>query len=610
MRNITLLLSLLASGYLSAEPTVRYDISFPNATHHEAEIRATFSGVDLSKPLKVVMSRSSPGRYALHEFAKNVSRFRATDAQSNALRVEHKDPYSWDVTPQSETIICYYTLYGDLVDGTYAAIDQTHAHLNLPATLIWAEGMAGVPATLAFHVPEGSGWKAATQLIPNPDGTFSAPAIAGSALEWMMDSPVELSASPIREWTYAGQTFRLALHHQGSDADAEQFEDLCKRVVAEERGVFGELPHYDHGTYTFLVDFLPWAHADGMEHRDSTVITGDLELKNSMQRAIGIVSHEFFHSWNVKRIRPKSLEPFAFERADMSGELWFAEGFTNYYGDLVLKRAGLDTLDDFAQNMSGALNAVLNDPGHNVASAVEMSQDAPFVDAAKSVDPTNWGNNFISYYIYGQALAFGIDLAIRERFPGKSLDDWMRTIWREHPDIEKPYTIADLENTLAKTTGDPAFAHQIFTDNITGLKPLDYATLSDHAGFALILAHPGKPWLGGPDLQESENGLRVADPTLRGSPVYAVGIDTGDAIYSCGQDEVKTISNLSACLALHKPGDAVVLGVRGRGGDRTVTVQLGQDPTLELKAYEQLGRSVPSDIERFRKEWLGSRSAN
>ena len=604
------MLFLLTTGHLVAAPAIHYDLSFPNAAHHEAEIRATFSGLG-NHPIEIVMSRSSPGRYALHEFAKNISNFRAIGAGNQPLTTEHTSPYSWTITPQDGTVVCLYTLYGDRVDGTYAAIDTTHAHLNLPATLVWARGMEGVAATLKFNVPAGSGWKAATQLIPNEDGTFSAPNLAGSSLEWMMDSSVELSASPIREWKLDDATFRLALHHQGSEAAAATFADMCKTVVAEERGVFGEFPHYDHGTYTFLVDYLPYASGDGMEHRDSTIISGAVTLHEAGGHgAIGTVSHEFFHSWNVKRIRPRSLEPFDFERADMSGELWFAEGFTNYYGILVLRRANLETFDEFVGAMSGAVNAVLNNPGHLLLSPVGMSEQAPFVDAARSIDPTNVTNNFISYYTYGQALALGIDLAIRARFPGKSLDDWMRKMWHEHPDVNQPYTLNDLEHTLGEATGDQSFAKEIFANHIAGVQPLDYEHLVAPAGLVLTLLHPGQAWLGTTRTTASANGIDVVGPTLRGSPIYVAGVDSGDAILECDKEAVKTTSKLDACVAAHKPGDTLLLQIQGRNGPRTVPVTLTQDPTLQLTTFEHLNRPVTPEIQAFRNQWLSSKAAN
>ncbi len=453
--NKALLAVLAAALPLLGQSSVKYELKFPNAVHHEAEIRATFSGV--SQPvLEIIMSRSSPGRYALHEFAKNVYNFRATDGQGHALNVVRPTPYGWNVSGHHGTVVVEYTLFGDRVDGTYAAIDPTHAHLNIPAALVWAHGFEQSRSTLSFEMPAGSNWKVATQLIPEGSGLWSAP-----NLEWLMDSPVELSNFDMPEWKVEDATFRLALHHQGSAEQASAYAELCKAVVLEEEGIFGAFPKYEGGAYTFLVDYLPYASGDGMEHRDSTVVSGRVQLPEAAHFAIGAISHEFFHSWNVKRIRPRSLEPFDFEHADMSGELWFAEGFTNYYGPLTLERAGISTQEQFLSGMGRTVNGILNSPGRNFNSAVEMSRLAPFVDAARSIDQTNFENIFISYYSYGEALALGIDLAIRARFPGKSLDDWMRTVWQEHPDISRPYALGDLEAALAKTTGDRQFAAEI-----------------------------------------------------------------------------------------------------------------------------------------------------
>ncbi len=248
-----------------------------------------------------------------------------------------------------------------------------------------------------------------------------------------MDSPVELSAHTLVAWTVGDQRFRMAVHSHGTNAQLEALAKKAQAVVLEAEGVFGELPKFDNGTYTFLLDYLPYVFGDGMEHRDSTSICGERGFEDSPRMTrLGTIAHEFFHAWNVRRIRPRSLEPFDFERANMSGELWFAEGFTSYYGPLMIQRAGFSTLDEFAKEMGSAVNRVLHAPGREMFSAVEMSEQAPFVDAARSVDATNFRNTFISYYTYGAALAFGLDLRIREQFPGKSLDDWMRAMWRRH----------------------------------------------------------------------------------------------------------------------------------------------------------------------------------
>jgi predicted metalloprotease with PDZ domain len=594
-------LALLATPVF-AQKSVHYELSFPNAIHHEAEVRATFTGVD-EPVLHILMSRSSPGRYALHEFAKNVYNVRATDELGRSLPLSHPDPYGWDASGHKGTVSLEYTVFGDRVDGTYAAIDETHAHLNMPAVLAWAPGFESATATLKFDIPPGSNWTVATQLLPNPDGTWSAP-----NLEWLMDSPVEIGRHDLPIWKIEGTTFRLALHHGGTPEQAAVFAEMCKAVVTEEEGVFGEFPKYEGGTYTFLIDYLPYASFDGMEHRDSTVITGTGNLKSDAYREIGTVSHEFFHSWNVKRIRPRSLEPFDFERADMSGELWFAEGFTSYYGPLALVRSGLSSLGDFAGQMGNAVNLVLTAPGRSVHNVVEMSRLAPFVDAAQSIDPQNFANTFISYYPYGEAIALGIDLEIRERFPGKTLDDWMRTMWREHPDIDKPYTLDDLQSTLAETTASKQFAHEVFQRHIYGTAPLDYAPLLAHAGLLLRKAAPGQVWLGARDLHVSKKGIEIASYTLRDSPLYQAGLDKGDLILKVDRKALKSEHGLTAWLKRHKPGDRIQVLARTRSGERILAMVLTERPSLEIVTYERAGQPVTPEIIAFRKAWLGSKA--
>jgi predicted metalloprotease with PDZ domain len=384
---------------------------------------------------------------------------------------------------------------------------------------------------------------------------------------------------------------------------------LCQAVTAEEEGVWGAFPKYDTGAYTFLLDYLPWASSDGMEHRDSTVISGARDLRDSAAGLIDSVAHEFFHSWNVKRIRPKTLEPFNFEDADMSGELWFAEGFTQYYGPLALKRAGIENMDRFVRSLGGTVNQVLTAPGREVFNVIDMSRRAPFVDAATSLDPVNTANTFISYYTYGDAIALGIDLAIREQFPGKSLDDWMRAMWKAHPDTDKPYTLDDLERTLAEVTSKD-FAAGVFTRHIYGKEPFDYEPLLARAGILLRKASTPKTWIGAPGLAFSDRGADVTSLTLRGAPLYQAGVDRGDRIVAWDGKAIKTQAELSALLEAHKPGDRIKLEVEGRAGKRDTELELAGPTGYETELYEVAGRDVTAEMKSFRDAWLGSKAVH
>jgi predicted metalloprotease with PDZ domain len=320
------------------------------------------------------------------------------------------------------------------------------------------------------------------------------------------------------------------------------------------------------------------------------------------------VAHEFFHSWNVKRIRPRSLEPFDYERANVSGELWFVEGFTNYYAPLVLERAGITTREEMMRDMGDAVNTALNSPGREVRSLVDMSRLAPFTDGPNFPDLMNQANTYISYYTYGQAVALGIDLAIRSRFPGKSLDDWMRVMWRRHPDVQKPYTGQDLEQALAEATGSRDFAREIFQRHIDGLQPLEYAALLSRAGFVLQPAAPGRAWLGTPRMNFSDRGIDITGLTLRGSPLYVAGIDSGDRIIEIDAKNLKTRRDLEELMAAHKPGDRSTLTVETRAGKKQVQITWAQAPDVEIVSFEKAGRPVTPQITAFRDAWLGSKA--
>jgi len=597
---------LLAAGPALAQAPVRYEVEFLNAVHHEARITATFSDLGAG-PLEVRMSRSSPGRYALHEFPKNVYGVTAVDGQGRPLTVTRPDPYGWTVAKHDGTVRFTYTLYGDRLDGTYAAIDATHAHLNAPAAFVWARGLEDRGISVTFRPPPGSGWKVATQLAPTEDPyTFTAPNLA-----YLLDSPVELSDFTLREWTVRSNgkeyTIRLALHHAGTEEEADAYAEMTRRVVDEQHAIFGELPDFEYGSYTFIADYLPWAAGDGMEHRNSTILTSARPLATGALQNLGTVSHEFFHAWNVERIRPRSLEPFDFERANMSGELWLAEGFTSYYTNLTLVRAGLIDVDEYARRISGMLDAVINSPGRRFHSLVEMGMLAPFTDAATSVDPTNRANTFVSYYTWGAAVGLGLDLTLRARTPGRTLDDFMRELWHAHGKTEVPYTPGDVRQALSRVSGDPAFADAFLRDYVYGRDVVDYETLLARAGFVLRRANPGRATMGQAALSFENGEIRVAGPTLIGTPLYDAGIDRGDRILSIDGQRIASAAELDALLASRRPGDTATIAFEQRGKRRTATITLVEDPRLEVVTFEAAGRPMTDEERQFRDAWLGSR---
>lgn len=598
--------AVLAMG-LGAAP-VKYEISFPNAVHHEAEVQVTISSAG-ANPLELRMSRTSPGRYSLHEFAKNLYNVRATDAHGNPLPILRPNPHQWNVHGHDGTVVFRYTVYADHADGTYSGIDPTHAHLNMPATFVWAREHEHRPIEVRFHLPPASGWKAATQLVPTGEpGMFRAP-----DLYYFMDSPTELSAHETREWPVelAGKryTVRLAVHHQGGDSKLDEYAEMIAPVVSEAGAVFGEYPEFDYGTYTFIADYLPWVFGDGMEHRNSTILTSKRSLGEATLGLLGTLSHEFFHAWNVERIRPKSLEPFDFEAVNMSGALWFAEGFTSYYGPLLLRRAGL--LDDagYAGRISDGLATVLLAPGRDYFSAVEMSMQAPFTDRATWVDATNQLNTFISYYTWGAALGLALDLTLRSRFAGLDLDDYMRAVWRTHGAVEVPYTLTDLQNILAELTGDARFAESFFGSYVRGREAPDFRTLLAAAGFLLRPKYPGRATVGWVHTRPSPRGVEVTSATQVATPLYEAGVDRGDVIVRLDGRRVRSAEDIRAAEDAHAPGDVVAIEYEGRAGTVRTSLTLMENRWLEVVPYEVAGMDLTPGIRAFREEWLGRRGS-
>ncbi|WP_458308855.1 M61 family metallopeptidase [Croceiramulus getboli] len=431
-----------------------YSISFANALHHEGLIKVVFPEL-ASQPLTVRMARTSPGRYALHEFAKNVYGVKATNSAGNELTITRPDPYSWTISGHDGTVQLEYTLFANRADGTYAQIDETHAHLNMPATFMFAEGLEERPIQIIFDVRQDLNWKIATQLKQENETIYSAP-----DLNYFMDSPTEISAFDSRSFMVDDQSIRFVLHHPGTAQEFDTYFEQVKKIVLEQKAVFGELPDFDFGTYTFLACYMPNVDGDGMEHRNSTVLT-DVEAlaDGGMENNIGTVSHEFFHAWNVERLRPADLEPFDFYEVNMSDCLWFAEGFTSYYDDLILCRAGIITEEQYIEGLTGTFNYVWNSPALVLFNPIEMSRKAPFVDAATTVDPTNWANTFVSYYSYGSVLGLALDLSLREK--GLTLDSYMQRLWEQYGSPEKPYTVSNLEETLSDYAG-AEFAESFF----------------------------------------------------------------------------------------------------------------------------------------------------
>ena len=609
----------------TAPAPITYRVTFPEPEHHWMQVEMTVTGLGAG-PFKARMSRSSPGRYAVHEFAKNIFFAEAFSSRGTKLAVTRPDVDVWQVVNHDGTVRIVYKIFGDTPDGTYMGVDVTHARMNMPAAFMWVPGMESRAMKITFAPPQGSNWKIATQLFgTNDPWTFTAP-----NLQYFMDSFTELADLVISEFTVANSDgtpvkIRLAAHSDGTQSDVDELAKLVQPLVREHMAVYGEFPKYEPGNYTFLLDYVAWGDGDGMEHRNSTAVSQPgLTLKTAQGRsqALGTISHEYFHNWNVERIRPAGLEPFDFTRENITCCLWVAEGFTQYYGELLLRRAGLST-----RVPVNYATAVINGAGRQVRSAVQMSEHAPFADAGVANDAHDRARTFISYYTYGAAIALGLDLSLRDISNGKiTLDDYMRLMWKEFgkPEpaspglVTRPYTLRDLRMELGILTNNTKFADDFFDRYVEGRDVIDYARLLKLAGYELRPGAPNRGWAGIVQVQTTTGGLLVGmgggrggggvtkTPVAFNSPIYKAGVDFGDTITSI--DGQPATMDSWAALSAKPAGTQVKLGILRRGGlTATGTLVLEADPALTVVDLAIGGGTLTDAQKSFRDAWLNSK---
>ncbi|RZK43867.1 MAG: M61 family peptidase [Pedobacter sp.] len=603
---LTFLSVLLFSSFFSAvaQQEIKYELSFPNVVHHEAQITMKIPSVPQG-PLKIRVGRSSPGRYATHEFGKNVYHLKAFDVQGKPLNVHQLAGDEYVIPTPSSAVKITYTLFGNWIDGTYAGFDETHAHMNIPAVFAFPVGMDKRARVVKFNGIEKFNWKVVTQLKPLATGEYYAP-----TFQYFMDSPIELSAYLTSSWDIKSvdgksQRIHVVSHSKDDQKTIDNYTQLLKGMVDEQIAVWGELPKFDYGNYYFIHDVYPAYAGDGMEHRNSTVIVQRTpKIAGYESNLLGTFSHEFFHAWNVERLRPKTLEPFNFTHSNISDELWFAEGFTQYYGNLTLTRAGLRTVENASQTFGGIANTVLNSPGAKDFSPIQASRYAVFADAGVAVDQTNKGNIFTSYYTYGASVALALDLKLRSEFK-LTLDDYMRALWKAYGKPEIPYTVSDLQTVLGTLTKNPSFAADFFKRYVYGTEKADYAKLLLNAGFVLQKSSPNKAFSGLGRLS-FEKGVGTIGQTAKGSPAYIAGLDVGAILLSIDGVEVKDQEALNKITDSHKPGEIIKVNYSYYGEEKSTSIALIENPALELVSIEKNGGVLTASMQEFRNKWLGS----
>ncbi len=463
------------------------------------------------------------------------------------------------------------------------------------------------PVGLSINPPKG--WRVVNGRTEKKDQTE----FQFANWDIMTDTPTEISPDwTDDQFTVDGKTYHVVVHSMGNEGGkrAALVRDI-EKIVRAETAMWGP-PEFD--SYTFLIHFANDGHSgDGMEHLTSTqiILPGSLSDADTYQEALDSVSHEFFHVWNVKRLRPIELGPWDFTRPANTRGLWIAEGITNYYGHLMQRRAGLWTDAKLFSELANQITEVENSPGSKLMSAEESSLVASFIDDAPHSQQTNLANTSISYYPKGETIGIVLDLLLRGKTKGRgSLDEVMRRMYEEFY-VKSPsasyylrgrgYRGEDFERMVSEVAG--ADMSDFFKRHVRGVEAPPYEEAFAQVGLRFI-RQPRTPVTLGLSGDENEKvNFKIA--SLRpGSPASDAGLQVGDVIVTFGGTRL-TVSNFLKTLARYKPGDRVQLTVTRIGRPVTHTVVLGAPQLFDYRL--EVDPNAPADAQDLRLAWLNGK---
>ncbi len=489
MRALLLALSLVVPPSLAAQPLrIAYRVAIPDPAAHLYEVTLDVDGVR-GATLPLQMPVWSPGRYAKMDFARNVQEFRATNGAGAALRWDKTDGSRWVVqTGGAGTVRVRYRVFANQLSGTFSVLDTAHANWNGASMFMYVEGHKPDPVTLDVERP--AGW----QLVNGDTRSANQTHFRFENYDRLIDTPTEVAPAVLLDsFVVDGKRYRTMVHHNGAPPAAARarFVRDVEKIVRYENSVFGAPPLEQ---YTFLFH-VGYRGGDGMEHLFSTQVinAGTWSDSAAILSGIATAAHEYFHVWNVKRVRPAALGPFDYTREQYQPSLWVAEGWTQYYGLSALGRAGIVDRKAFYDTMAGLMQINLTAPGRTEVSARMASFHAPFWDGSVQPQVNNGSQTFFSYYTKGAGLALYLDLYVRAKTGNRrSLDDVFRALRQRSWDAPttsyylqgRGYTERDVELAASEVAGEDL--HPWFERHVGGTTDVDYDALLARAGLRLV----------------------------------------------------------------------------------------------------------------------------
>src|SRR5512134_3274755 len=606
---------------MRSRPPVRYRIQPRHPEAHLFEIACTVADPDPSGQ-RFALPAWIPGSYLIREFAKHVVAIHA-ECRGAPVRLAKTDKHTWRAAPCNGPLTVTADVYAWDLSVRGAHLDTTHGFFNGPSVFLRTLGKEDRPCEVEIAPPPGrrhAAWRVATSMPRAGARAFGFGAYAAEDYDELIDHPVEMGAFAHAAFSAGGVPHEIALSGR-QDAELERLVHDLKRMCDQHIRLFGALPPMDR--YVFLVTALGEGYG-GLEHRASSALvcsrddlprTGVKEATESYRTFLGLASHEYFHTWNVKRIRPQAFTPYDLDRESYTTLLWAFEGITSYYDDLALVRCGLLASDQYLETLGRAITQLLRTPGRRRQSVAESSWDA-WIKYYRQDE--NAPNAIVSYYGKGALVALCLDLHIRGRTAGRrSLDDVMRALWRRYgrsgigvPEdgVERVaeevsgLKLGRLFDRWLRSTAELPLEELLAAVGVeTEVRPAE--SVSDRGGrpAAKPAAALGSRVVLGARTAAEGNDVKLTH-VLDGGPALAAGLAAGDVIAAMDGIRV-TPKTLEGRLAQLAPGDRGKLHVFRRDELHEIGIAFAAAPadTCVLR-FE---RRAPARAAALRRGWLG-----
>ncbi len=586
LRSILLILILLT--WIAAAPcgaVTDYTISLRNPDQHLLEVKILLPEGAAQRELQLPVWNAL---YQIRDFAKYVNWIRAKDRAGRILPVRELDKSRWQITGAEGGAVVEYQIFADSPGPFGAQFNSHHAFLNLAQVLMYTADARNTPVTVRFsQVPEG--WRIATPLASMSENRFSA-----ESYDRLVDSPVEMGSFREADFDESGGHYRVVVDAESDDYDMEKIAAMLHKIVAAATSWMDDRP-FD--TYMFLYHFPKGPAGGGMEHAYSTAIDVNAEvLARAPEVLASVTAHEFFHLWNVKRIRPQALEPPDYTKENYTRALWFSEGCTSTAADVIQLRSGLLDESHFESALAAGIGELERRPAHLTQSAEESSLDAWLEGDAYYRRP----ERSISYYNKGELLGITLDLAVRESSHGRaSLREVLQ--WMNQNYAKKGRYFADSDGVReAAEAVSHANLGWFFSKYVAGTDEIPWNDFFREVGLHLV---EEKSTVADAGFAASRNfdGPMIVTAVTAGSEAERAGLQTGNTILEIngnlpGEESLPELDRLA-------PGDAITVKIRARrGGERELKWKVGSrvEISYELKNAE----SVTAEQQVRRAAWL------